>query len=286
VLVTHLRTIAHPTLGTNINVQGVTQNSAGFVIAQSVDDMSCRTAKGIGIFPASEIFAFSATGVLYAVYTSRSQGLTANGVSYTQILTQPCPLGNPVATMNTNVAYTELPIPTLSSQADRVYMITRAPDALVVLTFDSSVPGQLTMRPIAIVGLPDDPTEILSLPRPGLADLVAISCPSSGLIAFYDDEQGQVTATLPGVGDLPFTMLAAPRTLGTGPTAQTLVGTRIFVVAFGSGQIAVVDIPNLTDARSARVVAMLGTPEDTTPQLINNSGQIQLPYGPTSSGAP
>jgi len=302
VLVTHLRTITHPTLGTNINVQGVTQNSAGFVISQSVDDMSCRTAKGIGIYPASEVAAFSTQGILFALYTSRVQGLAPNGVSYIPIVGQPCPLGNPVVGQNGNVAYTEAPVAffnmsplmkgfdgrgiTLSSNADKLFFLTRAPDALVVMSFDHSIPGVLSMRPLTVIGMPDGPTEILSLPRPGMADLVVVSCPDTGLLAFYDDQLGQLTATLPGVGDLPFTMLAAPRTLGTGPTAQTLPGVRIFVVAFGSGQIAVVDLPNPTDARSSRVIAMLGTPEDTTPQLVNNSGQISLPYGPTSSGAP
>jgi hypothetical protein len=302
VLVTHLRTIAHPTLGTNINVQGVVANSNGFVISQSVDDLSCRSAKGIGIYPASEVFAFSTAGVLFAVYTSRVQGLSPNGVSYIPIVGQPCPLGNPITGVTEPIVYSESPVTlfnltpvmkgfdgrgiTLSSGSDKVYALTRAPDALAVMSFDHSIFGQLTMRPLAVVGLPSGPTEILSLARPGLADLVVISCPDSGLIAFYDDQLGQVTATLPGVGDLPFTLLSGPRTLGTGPTAQPLPGVRIFSVAFGSGQIAVIDLPDPTDARSARVVALLGTPEDTTPQLVNNSGQISLPYGPTSSGSP
>jgi hypothetical protein len=302
VLVTHLRTIPHPTLGTNANIQNLVNISAAFVLAQSVDDMSCRSAMGIGIYPSSEIIALAYQGVLFGVYTSRADSLAPNGVSYIPIVGQPCPLGNPAVNQTGSVIYFEVPVTTIdlsaimkgfdgrglavSSSGDRVYVLTRGPDALVVMALDHSTRGVLAMRPERVVGLPTGPSEILTIPRPGLTDLVVVSCPDTGLIAFYDDQVGQVTATIPGVGDLPFSLLSVPRTLGTGPGAQQLPGVRLLVGAFGSGQIAVVDLTDPSDARSARVVALLGTPEDTTPQLVSNSGTIQLPYGPTSSGTP
>jgi hypothetical protein len=296
VLVTHLRTQPHATIfGTNSNYGNNTIASSAFVIRQSIDDLGCRTAEGIGMFPASEIVALPAEGTLFGIFTGRFDGLGPNGVSFLTLGPGTCASGSSA----TSVGYADAGTTTVdlsaqmkgfdgrglavSSQADKLYVLTRAPDALVVMGIDRSVAGQLGLRAESITSLPSGPSEILSLPRLGLADLVVVSCPDSGLIAFYDDQLGQVTATLSGVGDLPFAMAAAPRTIGIN---SPVGGVRLFVVAFGSGQIAVIDLPEPSNARSARVIALLGSPEDTTPQLINTSGQLQLPYGPTSTGIP
>jgi len=75
--------------------------------------------------------------------------------------------------------------------------------------------------------------------------------------------------------------------VGVGAAAQVLPGIRLFVTDFGSGQIAVVDVPDLSDARSAQVVAFIGSWEDTSASPINPSNSIlNVPVAGGPTGIP
>ncbi len=147
------------------------------------------------------------------------------------------------------------------------------------------------IRPASVAPLPPGPTEPASDfcgPRAAVSpigDLVAITCPDSNTLAFYDDELGTVTAVLPNIGNLPFAMASSVRTVGVGSATQVLPGIRLFVTDFGSGQIAVVDVPDLLDASSAVVVAFIGSFEDTSASPINpNNSVLNVAVGSGPTG--
>jgi len=110
--------------------------------------------------------------------------------------------------------------------------------------------------PLSVAPLPPGPTELLPIPRVSasgapIGDLWAISCADSNTLAFYDDELGTVTASLPNIVTSPSPSWARSARPGRGGRPG-VVGIRLFVTDFGSGQIAVVDVPDLTDARTAQ----------------------------------
>ena len=272
--------------------------ATGFVVRQSVDDPLCRTAEPVGSIPPAGVVALSGPTGLFAVYTGRFQGLFPASLGYLTLSPGTCP--NPVPPPNvavdpapaiTNIDLSNIMKETdgraliLSTRADRVFSLSRTPDSLVILRIDGVTPSSLLIHPSSTVPLPPGPTELLALPRTGpsgqpIGDLVAIVCADSGLLTFYDDELGEVTAALPGIGDSPFEVVATQRTLGHGPAATALPGVRLFVTAFGTGQLAVVDLPDLLDASTARVIAFIGSAEDTIASPINPNNQfLSLPYG-------
>ncbi|MHB8420799.1 MAG: hypothetical protein ACYDCL_22215 [Myxococcales bacterium] len=279
---------------------------SAFVIRQSVDDPRCRIAEPLGQVPAAGVLGIAGPPGLFAVATGRFNGLSAANVEVMSLPPLSCP--SPRAPAGQVAIDASPPTPSiidlsqilketdgralaLSTNGDRVFALSIGPDALVILRIDGTTSSGLLIHPSTVVTVPTGPSELLPIPRSwpdgGAApDLVAISCPGSEVLAFYDDEVGDVTAAIPGVGDEPFAIASAPRTLGTGPSAQLLPGVRLFVTAFGSGQVAVVDIPDPFDATSARVIALLGSYEDTTASPVNplTSQILALPYG--YSGAP
>ncbi len=277
----------------------------GFVVRQSVDDPTCHIAEPVGPIPPGGVIGLPSPSGLFAVATGRFQGLAPANVQVLALPPLACPPpasgssagqvavdGNPPTPQTIDLSQilkeTDGRALTLSSRGDRVFALSIGPDALIVLRLDGSGPGGLLIHPSSVVTLPTGPSELLAIPRgtrpdgSAAGDLVAISCPGSNVLAFYDDDLGQVSAALPGVGDEPFAIVATVR--NDGPAI--LPGVRLFVTAFGSGQIAVVDVPDLFDATQARVVAMLGTFEDTTASPVNplTNQFLALPYG--YSGAP
>jgi len=168
---------------------------------------------------------------------------------------------------------------TFSSNGDRVFAISRVPDALVVLKNTFAYPGQLNLRVAWVVPLPFGPTEVVAIPRVNasgdpIGDLVAISCTDSSAVVFYDDDSGQVVAQVPSVGIYPFMIAPTQRTLGRGPTAQVLPGVRLFVSAYATGQVVVIDVPDPLDPGGAQIVALIGTAEDTSVSPVSPSGSI------------
>lgn len=140
----------------------------------------------------------------------------------------------------------------LASNEKRLYLIGRSPDTLLVNSVEGSETSTPQVRVQRSIPLPEGPTLIAAIPRIGKSDLVAISCATSGVVAFYDDEVGDLVAQLVGVGQQPYAM-AVDRRMGANAE-----GARIYVSNFADGQIAVIDVADLSRPSGARIVAFLG----------------------------
>ncbi len=296
--VTHMRDLGYGSNGLTVAYYGNNTSQLGedFLIRQNIDTPSLRIADPIGPTGASSSVAFASGGSVYALVTGRYGGGITGMTNGIRTLTTPdslvCePPDAGMVAVDPNLLPFVGTIDLTSSVKGndgrgmaigaktyggwpRVYALTRNPDALVVMQVDGFLSYGPSVHVSTVVSVLPGPTELLVLPRTDRAgnpigDLVVISCADVDSLAFYDDELGIVSAALPGVGNLPFAMVATSRTSGTGATAQVLPGARIFATAFGSGQIAVVDVPDLLDAQTAQVVAMIGTFEDTSVSPIN-----------------
>lgn len=135
----------------------------------------------------------------------------------------------------------------LSADEKRVYLLGRSPDALLVASIDNPLSNAPVLSVVRGIPLPAEPNEIVVLSRPGMADLLAITCTAAGVIALYDD-QNDVLTQVPGVGIQPFGLAVDRRG----------VGARLFATNFQDGRVAVIDLPDLATPQSARVVAHLG----------------------------
>lgn len=292
---------------TTTSATSSTSTTQAFVIRQSVDDPACSLAEYAGEVPAAGVMGLAGPSGVYAILTGRFDGLSDANLRVLTLPPPSCPSPPPPApgqlALNMTPATQTIDLSqilketdgrglALSSSGDRVFALSIGPDSLVVLRIDGEETSSLNLHPSTVVPLPDGPSEMVAIPRLGpdgspVGDLVAVSCPGANVLAFYDDEIGTVTAALSGVGDEPFAITTAPRTLGTGPGATLLPGVRLFVTAFGSGQVAVVDLPDPLDATTARVIAYLGSYEDTTASPVNplTSQILTLPYG-YSGGTP
>lgn len=136
----------------------------------------------------------------------------------------------------------------LSSDETRLYFAGRGPDRLVVVSIAGADSDAPVLRVMRTVPLPSAPNQLVTIPRPGRSDLVAITCSSAGVLALYDDDLGALTAQVPGVGLQPFGI--APDFSGA--------GVRLYVSNFGDGRVAVIDVPDLGRPYVARIVAHLG----------------------------
>jgi hypothetical protein len=136
----------------------------------------------------------------------------------------------------------------LSADERRLYLAGRSPDSLLVFGISDPAGNFPVVRAMRAVSLPNAPSELKVLRRPGHGDLVLVSCTGAGVLAFYDDDVGTVVAQLPGLGEQPFGLAVDRR--GD--------GARIFVSNFSDGRIAVVDLPDLLRPQEARIVAHLG----------------------------
>ncbi len=135
----------------------------------------------------------------------------------------------------------------LSADEKRVYLLGRSPDALLVASIDDPASDAPVLNVVRGIPLPAEPNEIVVLSRPGMADLLAITCTAAGVIALYDD-QNDVLTQIPGVGVQPFGLAVDRRG----------AGARLFATNFQDGRVAVIDLPDLAAPQSARVVAHLG----------------------------
>ncbi len=137
----------------------------------------------------------------------------------------------------------------LSSKEDRIYLLGRSPDTLVIASItdpNGSVPNVRVQRSVP---LPEAPNLIATIPRPGKSDLVMITCSSAGVVVFYDDEVGNLTAQIAGVGLQPYAIAIDSRPTG---------GARVFITNFTDGRVTVIDVPDLSRPASAKIVAFLG----------------------------
>lgn len=142
----------------------------------------------------------------------------------------------------------------LSSDKSRLFVITRAPDALAVLQVAPDFSGFPRFTVAGVADLPSGASEMAVISRgPGRRDLVAVTCQTTNVVALYDDELGREVAELRGVGEQPFGIAAGPRPGG---------GARLYATAFGRGTFSVIDLPDLDNAASASVLANVGPNEN------------------------
>jgi len=144
----------------------------------------------------------------------------------------------------------------LSTDRARLFMSTRVPSALVTLDVTPDVNGQPRFQVLGVAQLPAGASEMTVISRgPGRKDLVAVSCQDANAVAIYDDEIGRVVASVRGVGEQPFGIASGPRVAQDG---TVLPGARLYVAGFGRGDVALADLPNLDDPKSAQVLVTLG----------------------------
>lgn len=136
----------------------------------------------------------------------------------------------------------------LSSDERRLYLLGRSPDALLVASIDDPSSDAPKLQIVRGNPLPETPSEVVVLSRPGRGDLLAITCTNAGVIALYDDDVGDVVVQVPGVGIQPFGLTVDRRG----------AGARLYASNFQDGRVAVVDIPDLAQPQGARLVAHLG----------------------------
>lgn len=148
----------------------------------------------------------------------------------------------------------------LSPDESSLYLVTRRPDALLVLR----VGGPLTSAPALSLAeaelLPLGASQVRVLPKPGgLGNLALVTTigtqsydavgSSQGSLLVWDDAAGAFVAELNGFGFQPYGLALQP--IGN--------GARVYVGLFGEGRIAVVDLPDLNRPEDLRLVARLGT---------------------------
>jgi hypothetical protein len=136
----------------------------------------------------------------------------------------------------------------LSSDERRVYLLGRSPDALMVASIEDPQGEAPRLQIVRGNPLPEAPSELVVLPRPGRSDLVAITCTNAGVLALYDDDVGDVVVQVPGVGVQPFGLAVDRRG----------AGARLYTTNFQDGRVAVIDVPDLDQPQGARLVAHLG----------------------------
>lgn len=139
----------------------------------------------------------------------------------------------------------------LGTGGRRLYLSGRVPDSLVVVSIDDVASAWPTLQVTRSVPLPDGPSELRVIRRPGRGDLVAIVCTGAGAVALYDEDVGDLVGLVTGVGLQPFDLAVDERG----------GGARLFVSNFGDGRVAVIDIPELGRPHEARLVAHLGQPQ-------------------------
>ncbi len=137
-----------------------------------------------------------------------------------------------------------------SSNGQRLFMVGRVPDSLLVTNVynaDTTYPSVAFVRGVPMV---DAATDVRAIARAGQGDLVAVSGSSitTGSVALYDDELGDLASVVSGVGVQPSALAVDHR----GSAARLYVGN------FGDGRVAVIDVPDLSRPQSARLVAFLG----------------------------
>lgn len=135
----------------------------------------------------------------------------------------------------------------LSSDRQRLFLLGRIPDALLTLHLDTS--GAIPLLQLArSAWLPDGPNEVRVIARPGRGDLLVITATNAGSVVLYDEDVGDVVATVPNVGSQPYSIAVDER----GAAA------RVYVSLFGDGRIAVLDIPDVNRPQGVHLVARLG----------------------------
>lgn len=138
---------------------------------------------------------------------------------------------------------------------ERVYLLARGPDTLLILDIDNARADLPVLRVAAALSLPEGASELKIIPRgANRGNLVAVTGSGDEAVSIYDEEVGQLVAQVlvgsqdPAQPSQPFGLAVDVR----GNAA------RLFTTTFGDGRVAVIDIPNLDQPQDARRVALLG----------------------------
>lgn len=149
----------------------------------------------------------------------------------------------------------------VSTDGTRLFVATRGPDAsaargqgpdgllVVDISLDPAT-GKPANRILGFTPLPLGPSSVVVLPRPGRRDLVGIACSTGQAVVFYDDDLGEVVASVNS---------AEPAGLAQGPRPGG--GRLVFVATFGANTVDVIDLPNTDDPAlptAARLAGRIG----------------------------
>jgi hypothetical protein len=138
----------------------------------------------------------------------------------------------------------------MRADESRFYLLSIAPAALMVVDVMSPLNDVPTLSVVRAVPLPAGPNAIRLIERPGLADILVITCQDNGSLAIYDDDIGQLAQIVQGVGIAAYDVVVDQR----GNLA------RFFVSDFDDGRVSVIDasLGGNGQPLSARIVATLG----------------------------
>ncbi|MFY2563075.1 YncE family protein [Corallococcus terminator] len=138
---------------------------------------------------------------------------------------------------------------------ERVYLLARGPDTLLVLDIENALSDLPTLRVVSAQSLPEGAAELEVISRgPGRGSLVAVTGSGDEAVSIYDEEVGQLVAQVL-VGDQDPAQPSQPFGLTVDVRNNA---ARLFATTFGDGRVAVIDIPNLDRPQDARRVALLG----------------------------
>jgi hypothetical protein len=136
----------------------------------------------------------------------------------------------------------------LSPDQSKLYIVTRAPDRLLQVSINGATGPAPTLKIDRDIVLPPGANQVVRVERALRGALIFVVCPTANLITVYDEDLGEVVREYSGMGIQPTNMAVQPQG----------AGVRLFVTAFSSGTIAVVDVPDLNAPGNYNVVAHLG----------------------------
>ncbi|RYZ34866.1 MAG: hypothetical protein EOO71_37605 [Myxococcaceae bacterium] len=158
---------------------------------------------------------------------------------------------------------------------ERLYLLARGPDTLLTLDFEyDAPPGQQATDPsfrvISAVPMPDGVSDMLLISRQGAptstdTNILAVTSTGDSAVSLYDEALGQVVVQVPLVNSQNQTSNPSQAFGLTVDNPAGVNAARLFVTNFGDGQVAIVDIPDLTRPQDAKLVARLGTQQQRDP---------------------
>jgi hypothetical protein len=151
----------------------------------------------------------------------------------------------------------------LDPNRERVYLLARGPDTLLVMDVENALSGLPTLRVVTALPIPAGSSEVEVISRTvGRGNIVAVTGSGDETVVLFDEEVGQLVAQVlvgdedPSQPSQPFGLTADVR----GNAA------RLFASTFGDGRVAVIDIPDLDRPQDARLVARLGVAQRRDPR--------------------
>lgn len=129
--------------------------------------------------------------------------------------------------------------------------------ALAVIDVTPASTGGISGQLLSLVPVGVGPTEVRVIPRPGLADLVAVSCNGDGSLWLYDDASGLVPRVF-GIDQASGTPILGKQPAGLAVETRADGSARLYVGSFGSHFVSVIRIDDPADPRSAWVEMRLG----------------------------